>query len=93
MSSPDILGFLGSIHLIQIHLINRYAINDAEVDWSTAEAQVKELGTGVGKSSIVSFRAGTQVGQKRKADAEDRVEAGGAGKNKKPTRRSKKTKR
>jgi N-acetyltransferase 10 len=54
---------------------------------------VKELGTGAGKSSIVSFRAGTQVGQKRKADAEDRVEAGGAGKDKKPTRRSKKTKR
>lgn len=73
--------------------LKKYAINDAAVDWSTAEAQVKELGTGAGKSSIVSFRAGTQVGQKRKADAEDRVEAGGAGKDKKPTRRSKKTKR
>lgn len=82
-------------------VVFRYAINDAAVDWSTAEEQVKALASGgsKGASTVVSFKAtaastatkgdGAPSGQKRKAS-----EGGaGGGSDGKKNRRSKKVKR
>ena len=60
----------------------RYAINDAAVDWTAAEEQVKNLARGPkGTSSVVSLKTtttnglksegGAVVGQKRKSSDGD----------------------
>ena len=55
-------------------LSDRYAINDAAVDWSMAEAQVSKLANGdpSGKSTIVTVKSTTaRGGVKRKAEVEE----------------------
>ncbi|KAJ8518310.1 hypothetical protein ONZ45_g4592 [Pleurotus djamor] len=65
--------------------LSKFAINDASMDWSMAEAQVSKGA----KSSIVSVKSSTAAttGQKRKAEDTEVKDK------KKPTRRGKKTKR
>jgi N-acetyltransferase 10 len=47
----------------------RYAIDDASTDWAAAEAQIHAAGNQRGKSTVVSVKTSSAVGQKRKADA------------------------
>jgi N-acetyltransferase 10 len=48
----------------------RYAINDAAVDWTAAEEQVKNLATGPkGTSSVISLKTTTTSGPKNKDGA------------------------
>jgi N-acetyltransferase 10 len=47
----------------------RYAIDDASTDWAGAEAQIRAAGNQRGKSTVVSVKTSSTVGQKRKADA------------------------
>lgn len=69
-------------------LFYRYAINDASADWSLAEAQLAsnlKSGSGIkGVSTVVSVKATTTAGQKRKL--EEPIDSGGKDK-KKATRR------
>ncbi|KAH7885613.1 GNAT acetyltransferase 2-domain-containing protein [Phlebopus sp. FC_14] len=70
--------------------LSKYAINDTSADWSIAEAQVARLAHGQGtKSTVVSVKSASGVGQKRKADGGD----GEKDKERKGTRRGKKAKR
>lgn len=74
--------------------IFRYAIDEANADWSLAQAQVannlKGSGGIKGVSTVVSVKASVPAaGQKRKL--EESIESGGKDK-KKPTRRGKKAK-
>jgi N-acetyltransferase 10 len=65
---------------------HRYAINDASADWSAAQAQVSRLAKGEGATVISVKTTEPTAGKKRKAE-------GGDEKDKKPTRRGKKSKR
>lgn len=50
----------------------RYAIDDVSTDWPAAEAQIRHkltAGDQQGKSTVVSVKTSSAVGQKRKADA------------------------
>lgn len=68
---------------------SRYAIDDSSADWSLAEAQLANNlkgGSGInGVSTVVSVKATTPSGQKRKF--EEPVDGGGGKDKKKPTRR------
>lgn len=65
--------------------LSKYAINDASADWTVAEAQVSRLAKGEG-ATVISVKTTEPAGKKRKAEGE--VE-----KDKKATRRGKKSKR
>ncbi|KAF8638996.1 hypothetical protein AX17_001798 [Amanita inopinata Kibby_2008] len=67
--------------------LKKYAINDAALDWSAAESQVKSGGSG--RSTVVSVK--TVPGQKRKAESAEGTNEGGQ--KEKKTRRGKKAKR
>ncbi|CAL1712686.1 unnamed protein product [Somion occarium] len=58
--------------------LSKFAINDASTDWSTAESQVAKLtnSSATGKSTLVSVKSTTVVGQKRKAGNDDQVSSG-----------------
>jgi N-acetyltransferase 10 len=79
----------------------RYAINDAAVDWSSAEAQIEKSGSGgtKGRSTVVSVKTGMEGGKasekKRKAvdSAVRDGDNGGGSVNKKSRRSLKKVKR
>ncbi|KIK34278.1 hypothetical protein CY34DRAFT_813025 [Suillus luteus UH-Slu-Lm8-n1] len=66
--------------------LSKYAINDASADWTVAEAQVSRLAKGEGATIISVKTTEPAAGKKRKAEGE--VE-----KDKKATRRGKKSKR
>ncbi|KAG0708460.1 GNAT acetyltransferase 2-domain-containing protein [Suillus ampliporus] len=66
--------------------LSKYAINDANANWSVAEAQVARLAKGGGATVISVKTTEPAAGQKRKAE-------GGDEKEKKTTRRGKKAKR
>ncbi|XP_006462977.1 hypothetical protein AGABI2DRAFT_224663 [Agaricus bisporus var. bisporus H97] len=74
--------------------LQKYAIDDVEMDWSSAEAQIRGGGN-KGHSTVVSIKSGAEggksSGQKRKAvgEAEDDSKSG---KEAKKTRRSRKVK-
>lgn len=86
------------LHLIDIRLPPRYAINDAAVDWSAAEEQVKNLANGPkGISSVISLKTTTgpsknedgaaDAGQKRKST--DGESASGAKKSRRSIKKAK----
>ncbi|RDB21639.1 RNA cytidine acetyltransferase [Hypsizygus marmoreus] len=65
--------------------LQKYAIDDATVDWTVAETQVTHIARTGGKAStIVSIKSTAPTAQKRKADDGDNRDAG---KDKKSTRR------
>ncbi|KAG1727820.1 GNAT acetyltransferase 2-domain-containing protein [Suillus lakei] len=66
--------------------LSKYAINNASADWSVAEAQVSRLAKGEGATVISVKTTEPTAGKKRKAE-------GGDDKEKKMTRRGKKSKR
>lgn len=66
--------------------LSKYAINDANADWSVAEAQVSRLAKGEGATVISVKTTEPSAGKKRKSE-------GGDEKDKKTTRRGKKAKR
>ncbi|PPQ68401.1 hypothetical protein CVT26_006073 [Gymnopilus dilepis] len=63
--------------------LKKYAIDNTQVDWSLAEAQVSKPG----KSTVVSVKTNVAVGQKRKAE-EPENQSSESGKKDKKTRRS-----
>ncbi|KAG1849922.1 GNAT acetyltransferase 2-domain-containing protein [Suillus subalutaceus] len=66
--------------------LSKYAIDDASADWSVAEAQVSRLAKGEGATVISVKTIEPTAGKKRKAE-------GGDEKDKKTTRRGKKSRR
>lgn len=66
--------------------LSKYAINDTSADWSVAEAQVSRLAKGEGATVISVKTTESTTGKKRKAE-------GGDEKDKKTTRRGKRSKR
>ncbi|KAJ3905093.1 GNAT acetyltransferase 2-domain-containing protein [Lentinula edodes] len=70
--------------------LRKYAIDNASMDWSTAETQVAKIAGTAGKKSHQTVLSVKSIGSKRKAS--DIGDDGGGGA-KKPTRRGKKAKR
>jgi N-acetyltransferase 10 len=66
-------------------VLHRYAINDASADWTVAESQVSRLAKGEGATVISVKTTEPTAGKKRKAEGEGE-------KDKKATRRGKKSK-